>query len=77
MVNILCWNTYYSKHYCYHNHDMEYEMKIEYKKENTVETIVKGISALIALGLIVAIPTAVIWGMIYATTRFIGIMFGG
>ena len=49
-------------------------MKIEYEKENS---IIKGISALLALGLIVAIPTAIVWGMIYATTLFIGTLFGG
>lgn len=49
-------------------------MKIEYEKENS---IIKGIAALLALGLIVAIPTAIVWGMIYATTLFIGTLFGG
>jgi len=52
-------------------------MKIEYKETKPGEAFAKGLGALIALGIIVAIPTAIVWGMIYATTLFIGTLLGG
>lgn len=50
-------------------------MTIEYKTKKT--GVIKGLGYVLLLGLIVAIPAAVVWGMIYATTLFIGTLFGG
>lgn len=50
-------------------------MAIEYKTTKT--PVIKGLGYVLLLGIIVAIPTAIVWGMIYATTLFIGTLFGG
>jgi hypothetical protein len=51
-------------------------MTIKYKEEKPF-TFITAITAIIALGFIIAIPTAIIWGTIYATTLYISNIFGG
>jgi hypothetical protein len=52
-------------------------MEIQYKKPKAYLSAFKALGGLIAVGIIVAIPTAIVWGMIYATTLFIGTILGG
>ncbi len=52
-------------------------MEIKYEKQKTSFTFFTGLVAITALGIIIAIPTAIVWGAIYATTLFIGTLLGG
>lgn len=68
--------SYHRKHYRNEYTILECIMTIKYK-ENKPFTFITGLTAIIALGFIVAIPTAIVWGTIYATTLYISSIFGG
>lgn len=54
-------------------------MEIKYEKENknTFSSFIQMIMLIVGTSAIIAIPVSIVWGAIYATTLFIGTLFGG